>query len=332
MASNISFTAAEFDDPLIKTLPPATDYLTYLTVLEYQLTPDRLPLLHKILQHEDLTINIGWDLVHLLIPLLPASEACLLDIARLGNPREVVLRVSESLVNLENLKLPNQDENQSVSDEDDEKALSRDEEDEDVTQPEIAPEEELPIHVVRFNTLISMLAILQSRIKTKYPSRFLATSLDAALKAYEFSTTAATTESLLAFIRGVSPRKRPALPPRRSSVHVPTRPQPGKDNVPDPEADVSDTYSSTEETAKCLRLLQYGLLDILRGYVASLAHVDPPGMFWTARWEEKKASATSALYPTSFTKLFAEDDGLQMRDHVVGHIAVCDQAMSLSRG
>src|SRR5450755_1720909 len=85
------------EDPLLKALPPATDYLTYLTILEYQLTPGRLPLLHDILQDDKLTANIGWDLVHLLLPLLPASEQCLQDVAKLGNPREVVLKVTESL-------------------------------------------------------------------------------------------------------------------------------------------------------------------------------------------------------------------------------------------
>ncbi|KAF3483296.1 uncharacterized protein GIQ15_02620 [Arthroderma uncinatum] len=49
-------------DPLIEALPPATDYLTYLTLVEYQLTPARLPILHQVLQDETLTINIGWDL------------------------------------------------------------------------------------------------------------------------------------------------------------------------------------------------------------------------------------------------------------------------------
>lgn len=85
---------------LLQALPPATDYLTYLTILEYNLTADELPILHGILQDTTLTANIGWDLVHLLLPLLPASRDCLEDVARLGNPREVVLKVTELLQDL----------------------------------------------------------------------------------------------------------------------------------------------------------------------------------------------------------------------------------------
>ena len=85
------------DNLLLKALPPETDYLTYLTLLEYNLTVEQLPTLHDILQDTTLTANIGWDLVHLLLPFLPASQQCLQDVARLGNPREVVLKVTELL-------------------------------------------------------------------------------------------------------------------------------------------------------------------------------------------------------------------------------------------
>ncbi|TKA63270.1 hypothetical protein B0A55_10211, partial [Friedmanniomyces simplex] len=88
---------AEDESPLIKALPPESDYITYLTIVEYNLNPENLPILHKVLQDETLAINIGWDLVHLLVPFLPESEQCLQDIARLGNPREVILKVTESL-------------------------------------------------------------------------------------------------------------------------------------------------------------------------------------------------------------------------------------------
>lgn len=85
------------ENPLLEAKPPATDYITYLTIVEYNLTLENLPVLHEVLQDTNLTTNIGWDLLHLLIPLLPASQQCLQDIARLGNPREVVLKVTEAL-------------------------------------------------------------------------------------------------------------------------------------------------------------------------------------------------------------------------------------------
>ncbi|KAL9630579.1 MAG: hypothetical protein Q9164_006340 [Protoblastenia rupestris] len=90
------------DNPLLKALPPETDYLSYLTILEYNLTKEQLPTLHDVLQDTTLTANIGWDLVHLLLPLLPQSQSCLQDVASLGNPREVVLKVTELLEGIAN--------------------------------------------------------------------------------------------------------------------------------------------------------------------------------------------------------------------------------------
>lgn len=43
-------------DPLVDTLPPATDYMTYLTLLEYQLTPQNLPTLSRLLSDDDGTL------------------------------------------------------------------------------------------------------------------------------------------------------------------------------------------------------------------------------------------------------------------------------------
>lgn len=55
--------------------PPATDYMTYLTILESHLSAKVLPELEIILQDEELTQNIGWDLVHLLLPFGEVKNA-----------------------------------------------------------------------------------------------------------------------------------------------------------------------------------------------------------------------------------------------------------------
>ena len=102
----------EDQSPLITALPPQTDYISYLTIIEHYLSEDTLPILHKVLQDEKLTTNIGWDLVHLLVPLLPHSTQCLQDIARLGNPREVILKVTESLRLIDYEALDEQDEDE----------------------------------------------------------------------------------------------------------------------------------------------------------------------------------------------------------------------------
>ncbi|WZH42705.1 YAP-binding/ALF4/Glomulin [Fusarium acuminatum] len=76
--------------------PPATDTFTYLTIIETNLSPEILPALHEVLEDAELTADIGWDLVEMLISV-PGSQNCLETIARLGNPREVILKVVEVL-------------------------------------------------------------------------------------------------------------------------------------------------------------------------------------------------------------------------------------------
>ena len=76
--------------------PPATDAATYLTIIEMSLTPELLPTLEEILDDVEVTSEIGWDLVDMLIPV-PGSQGCLDRVARLGNPREVIIKVLEDL-------------------------------------------------------------------------------------------------------------------------------------------------------------------------------------------------------------------------------------------
>ena len=86
------------ENPLVAALPPQTDYISYLTIVEHFLKREHLPLFRTILRNNPtLTVNIGWDLVQILVPLLPESEECLHDVAQLGNPREVILKVTELL-------------------------------------------------------------------------------------------------------------------------------------------------------------------------------------------------------------------------------------------
>jgi len=51
---------ADTKNPFIELLPPTTDYVTYLTFIEHNLTEEHLPVLHEVLQDSELTINIGW--------------------------------------------------------------------------------------------------------------------------------------------------------------------------------------------------------------------------------------------------------------------------------
>ncbi|KAF7172934.1 hypothetical protein CNMCM5623_005085 [Aspergillus felis] len=316
---------AEEEDPLIKALPPATDYLTYLTLLEYQLTPARLPTLHKLLQDETLTTNIGWDLVQLLLPMLPQSLECLQDVARLGNPREVILRVSDALMRLQ----PDEDDSNAhtppgdVATETPSKSTTNDNDrlDEGTTTP--------PRYVVQFNSLVAMLSILHSRIQTKSPSRFLATSLQAVLEAYTTLPTSETTIALLEFLRGVSPTKRPAPPPRSASESGVLRVSAA--SAPDPEAEVqSPSPKSHDEQVLVKRFLQFGLIELLKSYLLGLAGPMDPGMSWAIRLHEKLHPETRLPGKASQTDVYCSNNYLKDRDMILAKIIALSSDFGLS--
>ena len=300
------------EDPLVQALPPATDYLTYLTLLEYQLTPARLPTLHTLLQDEKLTTNIGWDLVQLLLPMVPGSSECLQDIARLGNPREVILRVSEALMQL-------QPEDDDDDDDDDDEGEDDTQKDAGNKEEEEEEEEKIPPHVLKFNCLMAMLSVLHSRIQTKAPSRFIATSLQAALEAYTLMPTSETTIALLEFFRDVAPSKRPAPPPRAASESSVLRVS--QASAPDPEAEPA-TSSGTDEPALIRGFLQFGLIELLKSYLLSFSGPLEPGMSWAIRLQEKLHPELLLPAKQSQMDLYATTKHLKERDMIMAKITV----------
>ena len=328
------------DNPLLTALPPETDYISYLTILEYNLTADQLPTLHGILQDTTLTANIGWDLVHLLLPLLPASRECLQDVARLGNPREVVLKVTELLEGIgaadEDEEEEDDDEDEAGEDEAEEVAskvegldIKKDEahkrEPDDLVHPALrpqAPQEAAkpPSKATRFSTLLEMLAILHPRITTKYPSRFLSTSLQAILPAFmQIAKRLEATEAVLGFIMELSGTKRPKLPPRKSSSSM-LKYSAGQ-SAPDPEG--QDEVLGVNETALQTRLLQSFLTFVAEGYMTSMAvDEDVPGLAWASRYQEKIHPEKVIPGRRTYSDLFAEVEHLHERDTVIGQILV----------
>lgn len=330
------------DNPLLKALPPETDYLSYLTILEYNLNLEQLPNLHEILQDTTLTSNIGWDLVHLLLPLLPASQPCLQDVARLGNPREVVLKVAELLEELaasqdeeEDKKSENsgvQDEGSALEKEDVKSALgiaigvdiSQDHHDH---QPSMHSYQS-PSKVMQFVNLLEMLAILHPRIKTKYPSRFLSTALQAVLPAYaRLAGSAEALEAVFAFVKALSGFQRPALPPRKSSSHIPSQAQLTPQPASDPEGQSEPV--AQEENVLIQRLLQSFLTFVAEGYVSALpADEDIAGMAWSSRWHEKRHPEKTIPTRRKLINRFAEDESLHARDTTMGQMLVSSSLCS----
>ncbi|KAL4889510.1 YAP-binding/ALF4/Glomulin [Aspergillus ambiguus] len=316
---------AESEDPLVQALPPATDYLTYLTLLEYQLTPARLPLLHKLLQDESLTTNIGWDLVQMLLPMLPQSTECLQDIARLGNPREVILRVSDALMQLQPEDEDDAADSDTAEQDPSSDALQSQMENVTVTEEETKA---LPMHILKFNTLLAMLSVLHSRIETKSPSRFIATSLQAVLEAYTLMPTNETTMSLLEFFRDVSPSKRPAPPPRAASESSVLRVS--EASAPDPEAESrSTTPVNSEEPVLVRRFLQFGLIELVKSYLLSFSGPMDPGMSWAIRLQEKLRPGTRMPGQQSQTDAYAESKHLRERDMIMAKITALSRDFGL---
>lgn len=332
---------AEKDSPLIKALPPASDYLTYLTIIEYNLTPENLPILHNVLQDETLTTNIGWDLVHLLVPLLPESEQCLQDIARLGNPREVILKVTESLRLIDYDVVDDDDEDGVVAGAGDVReqadsstfplktAASKD--GAASTQArEVQPP--LPLPVEQFVALLSMLGTLQTRIKTKAPSRFLSTTLAAILSSFSSSQShrEEMIESIVKLTKAVSGTARPALPARKSSGMLGSSAMATAQNAADPEGPDVVEYSE-EEQALQLKLLQAFITHVLEEYMLSFAPYDEvPGMAWCSRIMEKVHPERTVPGNTTMADRFATEKRLNRRTDAVGQLVTLAKDLRLS--
>ena len=309
------------ENPLIKALPPETDYLSYLTILEYNLNREQLPTLHNILQDTDLTANIGWDLVHLLLPLLPESKECLRDVSRLGNPREIILKVTESLE-----ELAHEDEGEEIEEHDEAEAK-------DTTEPsnatengkdkplvEQAPQKPArPSKETRFSTLLSMLTIVHPRIKTRYPSRFLSTSLQSILTAYtSLGRSTIATESIISLAKRLSGTKRPELPPRKSSASIAVL-QSRQESAPDPEANADGVGAGEEELQR--QLLRSFLTYAVQVYIEALSRDDVSGMCYASRYLERIRPEKNIPNRKTFSEIFQEDDH-QQKDSLMGQFLV----------
>jgi hypothetical protein len=325
--------STEGESPLITALPPQTDYISYLTIVEHYLNEDTLPILHKVLQDEKLTTNIGWDLVHLLVPLLPQSTQCLQDIARLGNPREVILKVTESLrlIDYEALDEPEEEDDDTVpgaSSHPHKTAPTADGKDKIGSSQAAELPPPLPLPVDQFTALLSMLATLHHRIKTKYPSRFLSTTLQAILASFSgaVSHREEMVLSIVQTIKSITGIKRPALPSRKSSgmlqsMGVKDDPRlVASSDVADPEGSTVQD-KSPEETNMQSRLLQSFITHVFEEYLLSLPPADEvPGLAWSSRLLEKLNPDRIIPNKASITERFATEQRLARRVDAVGQL------------
>jgi len=274
--------------------PPVTDVFSYLVIVKENLSPETLPTLFKIIQDATLTRYLGWDLVEMLIPV-PGSEDCLETVARLGNPREVILKTLEVM-----------------------NKLDAEAEDEDA-EKEIEPDQDV---VHKFITLVGMLGILHKRLEVKTPSRWLHETLQTMYHAYQ--PTPEATAAVIAFVRTVAGQARPPLPTRKSSTTLsnPFQLTDSTKNAPDPEADNTENLDPIE-TQLMNRLLQAFITCIIEAYVNSHE------MEWVSRLLE--LYHPKRLVPNRKTMLdqFKEDKNLLARDALIGQLAVSTEQEGL---
>ncbi|KAF3770188.1 hypothetical protein M406DRAFT_96711 [Cryphonectria parasitica EP155] len=305
--------ASKAIEALTESRPPATDRFTYLTIIEKFLSPEILPRLNDILQDARLTQEIGWDLVEMLVPV-QGCEPCLETVARLGNPRETIIKVLEIIEGLQATTAEDGQEDGSQDTDDDNDAKD---------QPSVKTPEEV---TRRFIILLGMLAILHKRIRTKYPSRFLATSLLTVYKTYQPNQEmTASIINLVHSLSGLSGQAtRPPLPMRKSSIEVANPDQYGdaSKNAPDPEAD--HEVSTSEEAEVQRRLLLSFTSCVLESYV------NANDMQWTRRLLEFYNPDKIVPGRKTATQAFREDPDLANRDTMVGKLVALTQDLGLS--
>ncbi|KAI5306045.1 hypothetical protein KEM56_002441 [Ascosphaera pollenicola] len=293
----MSFKPAPFageDDILLQAKPPACDPVTYLTLLEYQLTAERLPLLHEILQDGGLTSEIGWDLVKTLVRFVPESRQCLNDVARLGNPREVILSVAQALERLrDSMQEPDADGDGDL----DEEAM-----------------------VLQYEILLDMLPILQSRLVSKSPSRFLGSALEAVLTTFMELPTSRAATATMKYLSGISGTKRPSPPPRNIQIDAefsaPTSTPGFRAGDPENERPSSAVVTGQREITR--RLAQFALLESLKIYLGGFTE-GMPCMNWALRMEECRDTRmlSPQMKPLSAIEAFKTVPRLRERDAVL---------------
>ncbi|KAL9106113.1 MAG: hypothetical protein Q9227_008813 [Pyrenula ochraceoflavens] len=358
---------AEPDNPILTALPPESDYITYLTILEYQLTPARLPSLQYVLENDSensLTENIGWDLVHLLLPMLPQSQGCLDLVARKGNPREVIIRVTEALegmgnetanaaeeqydeesealrtfegeaerIHLGEMKLEGMPESDASLQE---PPPQRSEDSKLENEPLHAADSRVPVATLQFESLAHMLSILHPRIKTKNPSRFLATSLPAVLRAYRDLINPSTTLAIVELLTKLSGTSRPALPPRISTTDasVPGSQAKAGETVtaplPDPEGEEGVQDGEASDAAIVKKLIQAVALEVLEDFVLEAGSLTENGMEWCSRLREHLEPEKTVLGRKSVTERWREEQALKDKDVIVEKLVRLCNALSLN--
>lgn len=310
-------TMASTEKVLIKLRPPTTDTATYLTYLEENLRHEHLDTLQDLLEDELLARLIGWDLIHILLPLLPDSMPCMRILAQRGNPRELVLKIAESLQNA------TFDEKVEDGDDEDIKNESLD----PLTSTCISPPYTTPIiQKDRYNIsppretfemLLDMLATLHPRIDTNYPSRFISTTLQAVL---------------LAFCKAANKQRRLIQPIARfvSAIHsANTRKTCCTGNILIGSSTNLDKNTLAPEARIVLKLLQSFVVHVLESYVENLSERDDPGFCWSSGLQKTLNSAKAVPHNSPFSGIASSSRSMKERHENITSLILVAEVLGI---
>lgn len=238
---------------------------------------------------EDLARDISWDLVSVLLPFLESPSPTTLQIAETliasaatkGNPREVFIKVLESLSSLSWAPRPasedGDDEGEDEGENEDKAAHSGDEGEDEIPEKEENHQGDKLVHkhsLKKFHALLSALSIVHPRIAAKFPSRFLSTELTTLLGFFMKSVQWLEREEVDGVLRAVLEfveLAKPELPqPKKQSLAKGEKP-PLPPRVPTAESLATLSSAPTEEDSPeallQARLLQSFLSHILEIYL-----------------------------------------------------------------
>ncbi|RPA99895.1 DUF1760-domain-containing protein [Choiromyces venosus 120613-1] len=171
---------------------PPDDFISYSTILDVHLSyardvfssDEQLKLLEAwgemLKTHEDLAREISWDLISVLLPYFESSSPATIQLteshiafaATKGNPREVFIKIVESLSAINWTPPLTEGEDEYEDDDDDEG------EDEEGREARDKSRKETTGNALRkFHALLSALSIVHPIIFIKFPSTFLSTQL-----------------------------------------------------------------------------------------------------------------------------------------------------------
>ncbi|KAG0126311.1 hypothetical protein HOY82DRAFT_570416 [Tuber indicum] len=302
---------------------PADDFISYSTILDVHLSYAHdvfsqdeqhrlLEVLGDILEtHEDLAREISWDLISVLLPFLeslsPATvqltESHIAFAAAKGNPREVFIKIVESLsaINWSPPRAEDEDEYGEDDGGDDDE-----EEGGEVGEAEDKLRKETTRNALRkFHTLLSALSIVHPRIFTKFPSRFLSTQLTTLLGVFTKAVQCLDRRAVDGVLRGLlefaelvkptlaAPRKqsivkgeRPPLPPRVPTNS--TNPSLAPTSA-DGDALAREPEGDSPETTLQARLLQSFLSHLLEIYLLRTRDITGRGLVvgWAGQYDSE---------------------------------------------